>query len=287
MNTNSTCSCPGTSSRAKRSDSSKGATSRAQSRLGNVNINRTPVYFDEAALTSMMTNSQFMPHFFPRPQQSTPVAGSFPSQHETFGSHIEYNPMTLQQNLGNVPDTQSKDSRFLLNNELEEEKTEHLAEKQESVLEWFDKTVEKELQKRRDTSLPATFAVDKALVEQKRRHSLNLSRGTLERMSEASASRVELDTALRKQPDTELTTAVDQLAKAEAMCSFAGAVKAAEAALEQAPPGKEEEAAAAGVKVFNTDVAEASFINETLPGVRPVEVLGYVGVTAPKYPRKS
>lgn len=54
----------------------------------------------------------------------------------------------------------------------------------------------------------------------------------MERMSEASASRIEITTQMTMQPDTELTDAVDKYAKAEAMCAFAGAVKAAEAAAE-------------------------------------------------------
>lgn len=54
----------------------------------------------------------------------------------------------------------------------------------------------------------------------------------MDQMSEASASRIEISSQMRMQPDTELTEAVDKLAKAEAMCSFAGAVKAAEAAAE-------------------------------------------------------
>lgn len=61
---------------------------------------------------------------------------------------------------------------------------------------------------------------------------LNMSKGLLDRMSEASASRIEIATQMGMQPDTELTDAVDKYAKAEAMCAFAGAVKAAEAAAE-------------------------------------------------------
>ncbi|CAH1994014.1 unnamed protein product [Acanthoscelides obtectus] len=37
---------------------------------------------------------------------------------------------------------------------------------------------------------------------------------------------------MRMTPDTELTEAADKYAKAEAMCAFAGAVRAAEAAAE-------------------------------------------------------
>lgn len=61
---------------------------------------------------------------------------------------------------------------------------------------------------------------------------LDISKTLMDQISEASASRIEIASQMRMEPDSELTEAVDKLAKAEAMCSFAGAVKAAEAAAE-------------------------------------------------------
>lgn len=92
----------------------------------------------------------------------------------------------------------------------------------------FDRSVEKELKKRREslTNGSPNFGSVPPVKD------LNISKGALERMSEASASRIEILTQMGMQPDTELTDAVDKFAKAEAMCAFAGAVKAAEAAAE-------------------------------------------------------
>lgn len=83
----------------------------------------------------------------------------------------------------------------------------------------------------------------------------------------------------------ELTDAVDKLAKAEQMCEFAGAIKAAEAAAVAAPPDLVEEAALASARGYQTDV-KATRVQGELEGVRPIEILGYVGVTKPKYPTK-
>lgn len=83
----------------------------------------------------------------------------------------------------------------------------------------------------------------------------------------------------------ELTDAVDKFAKAEAMCAFAGAVKAAEAAAVAAPPELIEAAALASAKGFQTDL-KATGVHAELHGVRPIEVVGYVGVTKPKYPTR-
>lgn len=69
------------------------------------------------------------------------------------------------------------------------------------------------------------------------------------------------------------------------MCEFADAVKAAEAAAGAAPPELVEEAALASARGFQTDVKTTSIHGE-LEGVRPIEVVGYVGVTKPKYPTK-
>ncbi|KAH1022198.1 hypothetical protein HUJ04_011629 [Dendroctonus ponderosae] len=157
-------------------------------------------------------------------------------------------------------------------------------ERRESLMEWFDRSVEKELKNQKTASFdagpqfpPPLIAVDEP--------QLNLSKGTLQRMSGATASQVEMLFDLRKEPDTELTDAVDKLAKAEQMCDFAGAIQAAEAAAVAAPPDLVEEAALASARGYQTDV-KATRVQGELEGARPIEILGYVGVTKPKYPTK-
>lgn len=92
----------------------------------------------------------------------------------------------------------------------------------------FDRSVEKELKKRRESFNNGSENFGSVVPVK----DLNISKGILERMSEASSTRIEIATQMGMQPDTELTDAVDKYAKAEAMCAFAGAVKAAEAAAE-------------------------------------------------------
>lgn len=92
----------------------------------------------------------------------------------------------------------------------------------------FDRSVEKELKKRRETINSGADSFGPVMPVK----DINVSKGIMDRMSEASASRIEIASQMGMQPDTELTDAVDKYAKAEAMCAFAGAVKAAEAAAE-------------------------------------------------------
>lgn len=95
----------------------------------------------------------------------------------------------------------------------------------------FDRSVEKELKKRKDTSLTlGDSSYSEALPSPPR--DINVSRAMMDMMAEATASRIQIVSQMAMQPDTELTDAVDKYAKAEAMCSFAGAIKAAEAAAE-------------------------------------------------------
>lgn len=104
-------------------------------------------------------------------------------------------------------------------------------------------------------------------------------------VSEASTSAIDIHSLMRGEQNTELNEAVDKLAKAQAMDQFEGAVKAAERAAEEAPPEYAEEAAAAGARGFQAELT--SIIQETVPGVRPVEVIGYVGITRPKVPKRT
>lgn len=78
--------------------------------------------------------------------------------------------------------------------------------------------------------------------------------------------------------------AVEKLATAEAMCNFAGAVEAAEEACRSVPKECAEEAAAAGVRGYQKEIT--NIVQQTIPGEHPIEVVGYVGITTPKNPRK-
>lgn len=51
-----------------------------------------------------------------------------------------------------------------------------------------------------------------------------------------------------------------------------------------APPEYAEEAAAAGARGYQAELT--SVLQERIPGVRPMEVIGYVGITRPKSPKK-
>lgn len=56
--------------------------------------------------------------------------------------------------------------------------------------------------------------------------------------------------------------------------------------LSAAPPGLAEEAAVASARIFQTEVETTSQIHEDIGGDRPIEVLGYVGITKPRHPAK-
>lgn len=53
-----------------------------------------------------------------------------------------------------------------------------------------------------------------------------------------------------------------------------------------APPGLAEEAAVASARIFQTEVETTSEIREDIAGIKPIEVVGYVGITKPKHPAK-
>lgn len=68
------------------------------------------------------------------------------------------------------------------------------------------------------------------------------------------------------------------------MIAFEGAIKAAEEAAANAPPGLAEEAAAAGAQGFQAELT--GLVKQEIPGIKPIEVIGYVGITRPKKPKK-
>lgn len=100
----------------------------------------------------------------------------------------------------------------------------------------------------------------------------------------SSTSGIDITGKLRSEQDTDLLEAVEKLAKAEAMVAFEGAVKAAENAAASVLPEYAEEAACAGARSFQAELT--SVVKETVPGVRPIEVVGYVGITRPRRPKK-
>ncbi|XP_023012337.2 uncharacterized protein [Leptinotarsa decemlineata] len=311
--------------RPKRSDSSRaGGSPRARgSRITPLNMARTPPFIDDATISAMITSGMLdtlgSVNFaqFRVPVRQT--IGTISQNNDQLGQAEDHNlgwipkninlsslisqnqskgpqssrfnkfdkvPNLLQQ-IEDEDEPPKKDPRFLLPLLIMEEQKSQgdkivTEERKESILEWFDRSVENELKKRKE-NIPggtSTFAdIIPAVAD------LNMSKGLMEKMSEASASGIEIATHMRMEPDTELTDAVDKLAKAEAMCAFAGAVKAAEAAAEAAPPELAEEAAVASARGFQTEV-HTSEIREELTGVKPMEVIGYIGVTKPKYPLK-
>lgn len=102
---------------------------------------------------------------------------------------------------------------------------------------------------------------------------------------EGGASGVEIMSDLTSTVDTELSDAVLKFAKAEAIVAFEGAVRAAERAAAEAPPELAEEAAAAGARGYQAELT--GVVRDKVPGDRPIEVIGYVGITKPKNPRQS
>ncbi|CAG9836222.1 unnamed protein product [Diabrotica balteata] len=183
-----------------------------------------------------------------------------------------------------------KDSRFLLQKLIMEEDGSSTdpaiaSQRQESIMQWFDRAVERELQRRRDTSLNGNLPTGLAETIMPAKD-LNLPKSLIDKMAEATASRIETVSQMSMIPDTELSDVVDKFAKAEAMCAFAGAVKAAEAAAEAAPPELAEEAALASARIYQSEL-NATEIKEEFSGIRPMEVIGYIGVTKPKHPVKS
>lgn len=100
----------------------------------------------------------------------------------------------------------------------------------------------------------------------------------------SSTSGIDIASRMRSEQDTDLLEAVDKFAKAEAMVAFEGAVRAAENAAASVSPEYAEEAAVAGARTFQAELT--SVVKETVPGIRPVEVVGYVGITKPRRPKK-
>lgn len=74
--------------------------------------------------------------------------------------------------------------------------------RRESLIQWFDRSVEKELKKHKETSIGAGIQYTGPVPNMDETPELNLSRGTLERLSGATASQVEICFDLRQQPDT-------------------------------------------------------------------------------------
>ncbi|XP_022914525.1 uncharacterized protein [Onthophagus taurus] len=155
----------------------------------------------------------------------------------------------------------------------------------ETLLAWFDRHCEKELNKHKtqlNVSIDTATAVQASITEK----SVCAPRDQKQKkLISHSVSGIDLACRLRGEQETELLTAVEKLAKAEAMVAFEGAVRAAEDAATRVPPEFAEEAAAATVRSYQAELTEV--VKEVLPGTRPIEVVGYVGITRPKNPAKT
>nr|CAD7604205.1 unnamed protein product [Timema genevievae] len=99
-------------------------------------------------------------------------------------------------------------------------------------------------------------------------------------LSRSSMSTIDIQRGMNYERDSQFIEAVDKLIQAEQASRFQGAVRAAEAAAAAAPPELAEEAAAAGAREYQTDVVET--ICRKLPGERPIQLVGYIGVTRPQ-----
>ncbi|XP_018327373.1 uncharacterized protein LOC108738450 isoform X2 [Agrilus planipennis] len=150
-------------------------------------------------------------------------------------------------------------------------------ENEESFLERFDKAVEKELERYRIDG-PADASTNISMPRP-------LATSDSQALDSVTSS-IEIISRMKGEQDTELTEAVEKLAKAEATVMFQGAIEAAEKAAANAPPEFAEEAAAASArahaKIYNAELTNV--VHEAVPGVRPIEIVGYVGVTRPKKP---
>ncbi|KAK5643151.1 hypothetical protein RI129_006996 [Pyrocoelia pectoralis] len=159
--------------------------------------------------------------------------------------------------------------------------------KRESLMEWFDRTVESELRKRREASLNVGENVinldSPSFNPLHKGYKSKFSSNPL--LTHASTSGIEVQAALRGETNTDLLDAVDKLAKAQAVCAFEGAVRAAEEAAASVPPEFAEEAAAAGAQGFEAKLTNV--VRQEFDGVKPIEVVGYVGITRPNKPKKS
>ncbi|KAB0799572.1 hypothetical protein PPYR_07452 [Photinus pyralis] len=206
---------------------------------------------------------------------------------------VKYFPRELPESTPVSDPGKYDDSRYLVSqNYLREEENaaaspRNRSQKRESLMEWFDRTVEGELQKRRE----ASQNVGENMLKLDSPSFNPLNKGYRSKFSStpllthASTSGIEVQAGLRVQKDTELLDAVDKLAVAEAVCAFEGAVRAAEEAAASVAPEFAEEAAAAGAQGFQAELTNV--VRQEFDGVKPIEVVGYVGITRPNKPKKS
>ncbi|CAH1994009.1 unnamed protein product [Acanthoscelides obtectus] len=257
-------------SRPKRNDASRGGGSprtRAATRTNPLNINlpSASAYIDDVTINAVLTSSlidNIGPGNFTQFRVPMRNSSGYINANETFGEQSEFAFSWMAKHIGqgggrgaayarlkkfekeltsNVGGQQfieeedeplQKDPRFLLSQLAMAEQNGNpqvASDREESIMEWFDRCVEKELRKRKELDTEVAGPLFDVIPPPK---DLNVTKALLDRMSEASSSRVEICTQMRMTPDTELTEAADKYAKAEAMCAFAGAVRAAEAAAE-------------------------------------------------------
>ncbi|KAJ9573927.1 hypothetical protein L9F63_008692 [Diploptera punctata] len=146
--------------------------------------------------------------------------------------------------------------------------------KPKSIMKLFDEAVNYRLKKlTEDTQEKFSMANDPCSALKGGRRSIAIK---------TSLSTFELARSLH--PDYKsgaLVDATDKLAQAEAACRYDGAIKAAEAAAAGISESlKAEEAAAAGVRGYQAELTDC--IQEEVVGMKPIELLGYVGITKPK-----
>ncbi|XP_044749958.1 uncharacterized protein LOC123310522 [Coccinella septempunctata] len=302
--------CPSTSKKESPSGRSR---TRTTTRTNVASVSRSPLYVDGATLNAMMANLETFGHglgqFTPRrgtdrygtgrvpyPTHSSTPQGLLPGQHETFGPQMDYNLSWIpgagvdSEIADRTPPLPDDTNKFLLTNEelaadVVDESID--SKRRESIIEWFDRSVEQELEKRKDKDhsiIKKSPCAEKIEAAAAAADTSPKSPNAMRGLAEATASGVEIIGELLREKDADLIDAVENLAAAEAMCNFAGAVEAAEEACKSVPLECAEEAAAAGVRGYQREIT--NMVQQTIPGEHPIEVVGYVGVTRPKNPRK-
>ncbi|XP_067002692.2 uncharacterized protein [Anabrus simplex] len=159
----------------------------------------------------------------------------------------------------------------------------HAARRRKKVsrVKLFDAAVTTELKNLRSSKVHQVHPMARKIVEDtraaydKKPHSASLLASL-----ESSKSWLKIGAEFRKDRDSDFQRAVERLARAEASCHFDGAVRAAEAAAAKAPPELREEAALEGARNYQAMIMDS--FQGKLPGPKPVEVLGYIGITGPK-----
>lgn len=156
-----------------------------------------------------------------------------------------------------------------------------------SLIEAFDRKVEYELNKysKKLSNLNATqLNWTQSEIEKNQPKSTPVHHR--EEHIRAATIDIELNAALRNEPNNELLNAIDCLRKAEKMNRYDRMVHRAEEAVKNVPAEHAEEAAVLAAQSFH--MHNVTPINTIVPGTiengivyKPIEIIGYMGMTNP------